>query len=1041
MRKSKKIQLLRFRWVWIIFTFFHGVSLGQSDQQIWFHSIPTTSGFSQSYNYYIFQDSEGFIWISSGEGLNRFDGQRVKLYQPDNLDSTALNGGMIYGNFFEDDNHDIWFSTNKAIHRYQRKTDDFSHFFLQSNPDSVKRDYHTFAFEDNQYLWLKASSGIYRYDTQNNRDSFILNTTLYYVKAGFNELNQMSKIFIYGGGEKDTGIEIINPQNGFQLEASTVLQNDKILEIFYENDSLVWLSSEQNGILAWNPIQDKIMRFEGLDEIDAREHKCSFVKLDTQHLLLFIEGKGIYKYNKEEDIIEFIDYQIINEKANSTIDFWTVYHDDNGTIWTSDRINGCHFSFLGKNKFLSIPKFPTLDKNNKYSLRIFLEDDDNVLWCATENGGVFKYDILQKKIIDHYCKATGLPSDTIWDIIKDKNGKIWIVTTKGVLFFNEKTNEFSKIPIEVQKEGDEDNYFTSAISLRKEGDILVTSLGNGIFKLVKERSKYKLKQIYNWNTNVDCESIFEDKKGNIIVTFLNQGISIFKYKKGKFTLTKELPIEAQITDLWEDEFSETLWIATTNGLLKTSIKDGYTVPQLVPLNYEDLGKSIRSVIGGSFNNIWLGMSNGLVRFHKDSTVVQKFSLADGTQSNEFNVGSNIKKKNGELWLGGNDGITIIPPFKIDSVKTIPKIKITNIKINDLAIEDLVCEKTQSSNISQIKHLSRPYEDNTISLEFVAMNYSDPTGNQLEYQLEKVDNKPVRLKKGDYGFARYPNLSPGTYSFRLRGANSDGVWGEQNEVLKITIRPPFYQTWWFYLISTLFLGIIGYAIYKYRINQIEEKAMLNTRIAENKMAALRAQMNPHFIYNSMQTVNGIISRKDNIGAVKYINKFSRLMRMILENSRKGKISLDKEIELLRAYMEIEKRRFNNPFTYSITVDEEIDTFDTEIPSMLTQPFIENAIKHGIFHKKEQGHIDLKFIRENGSFKCIIEDNGIGRAKSTELNNQTGRNHRSRGLEIVDDRLAIIRQSHPGNYKVKISDLFDLEHQPSGTRVEITLPFEV
>jgi LytS/YehU family sensor histidine kinase len=202
-------------------------------------------------------------------------------------------------------------------------------------------------------------------------------------------------------------------------------------------------------------------------------------------------------------------------------------------------------------------------------------------------------------------------------------------------------------------------------------------------------------------------------------------------------------------------------------------------------------------------------------------------------------------------------------------------------------------------------------------------------------------------------------------------------------------------------------------------------MLNTRIAENKMSALRAQMNPHFIFNSMQTVNGIISRKDMMGAVKYINQFSRLMRLILENSRGGNVSIEKEIEFLKSYMEIKKRRFKDPFSYNITVDDEVNTFDTEIPSMLTQPFVENAIKHGLFHKKGKGIISIKFLRENGSLKCIIEDDGVGRAKTLELNTQSGRTHQSRGLQIVDERLELIRQSHPGNYKVKITDLFDLE----------------
>ena len=198
------------------------------------------------------------------------------------------------------------------------------------------------------------------------------------------------------------------------------------------------------------------------------------------------------------------------------------------------------------------------------------------------------------------------------------------------------------------------------------------------------------------------------------------------------------------------------------------------------------------------------------------------------------------------------------------------------------------------------------------------------------------------------------------------------------------------------------------------------------------------MNPHFVFNSLQTVNGFIARQDLRGAMEYINQFARLMRVILENSREGQISLEREIELLELYMKIEARRFSNPFTFAITVGKEVDTYNMEIPSMLLQPFVENAIKHGLFHKKEAGHISIAFLRENGGLKCVVEDNGVGRVKSAELNAQQGRDHKSRGLEIVNERLAIISASHPGNYDVKTSDLLDRQHNPTGTRVEITLP---
>ena len=1020
----------------IILIFFYGLSFGQSPSTIWLHSIPSNIGYSQSSNYHVLKDSEGFVWISSEGGLNRFDGQKVKLYEPDNNDSTSLYEAMVYGKLFEDDKKNLWFSTPSVIHQYHREQDKFSYYFLKSSStdslkgdstDSLKNDYYTFAYEDQRYLWVQTTDGIYQYDTDTHTDKFIAKSVFYYVRKGKYK-NGLLQIFSFGGGDK--GVQIIETENGVINNDSIFFKKDHIQDIFYYDDTTIWLSSKEKGIIKWNPITDERKYFD-----DFKGLKCLINQLDENHLIIGVENEGIYLYQIKDEFFWKISTQFISETKSK--DFGKIYVDSNKDIWISDVMNGVYFGNFQKNKFKSIPKFPTQLENTQYSFSTIQEDDYGNIWLATENAGLFKYNSFNKKV-DNFIfdknNKNSLPSNLIWDILCDSKNRIWALTHDGAALYRNGKN-FSIYKTEDPKR----NFFTKIIQLKDEGDILLTSINGEIFKIEEGGGNPKLVSIFKLEEEGECYSLFQDSKNNIYV-FFDKGLFVFKYLNGKLLLIEELPFKGYANCYWEDQFNEVLWIGTSNGLMKISQKSTNKKVEFVNLENKLPSKSIKSLLSRNQNILWVGTSNGLAQLNIETQEVQSFSLADGVQSMEFHNNASLNRKNGELWFGGFDGITIVPTTKLDSIKIIPQLKITNIKINDQAGKDLKAKISETKNISEIQHLSRSFNDNTISLEFAALEYSDPSSNQLEYQLEGFDKKPVLLPKGEYGFARYPNLPAGTYNFKVRGANSDGIWSPRQELLKIKIRPPFYQTWWFYLICLILIVAASYAFYRYRVNLVREKARLNTRIAENKMAALRAQMNPHFIYNSMQTVNGIISRKDTIGAVKYINKFSRLMRLILENSRKGKISLDKEIELLTSYMEIEKRRFSNPFTYSITVDEEIDTFETEIPSMLTQPFVENSIKHGLFHKKEQGHIDLKFIRENGSFKCIIEDNGVGRAKSKELNSQTGRTHQSRGLEIVDDRLAIIRQSHPGNYKVKISDLFDLEHQPSGTRVEITLPFE-
>lgn len=1014
--------------------FFHLMLLGQTNPTLWFQSISPDIGFSQAYNYYIFHDSEGFVWISSMEGLNRFDGQRVKLYEAVKGDSTSLLGRNVHGDFFEDEKQNIWFSTTKAIHQYHRKTDHFSHYHLKSNPlDSLKKDYHTFAFEENKYLWVKSNDGIYRYDILNGTDKFVLRSPQFYLKTGSDKEGKICKLFTFGSKR---GLDVFNIQNG-ELKDSfpRKFSKDIIRDVLYENDSLIWLSTDRDGLVRWNAVTDE-------KEVigNFAKSKTRFAKLDANTLILAVENKGVFQYLIDDEILQPITTRFLGKEENSSQGFWKIYIDDFKNIWISDKINNVYFANFDKNKFTSIPKFKTQLNNSKYSFSKIIEEQNGNIWSATNNAGIIKFNEEEGQTKNYFHELSNpksIPSNIIYDLLLDHKNRIWAATSKGLVLY-QSPNKFISIADET---GITERDYTSIIELENSQDILVASAMDGIFKLEEKGNKKVLKNIFRPTQDETCDYLFEDGAGNIFVSYVEEGIGIFKYRKGQLLTPRKIELTADVNCFWEDKFSETLWLGTSMGLMNASTKEEYSNIEFVETKDQSFNENINSILAEDGSNfIWIGTDRGLVRFNKDSLTVQKFDIADGTQSKMFDVKAALKRKNDDLWFGGFDGITIVPSNKIDFVKTIPELKITNIKINDLSSNNLICEKTQATNVSEIKHLSREYQDNTISLEFTTLEFSHPHSNQLEYQLTGVDKNPVRLAKGEYGFARYPNLRPGEYFFKLRGANSDGVWGKFEEVLTITIRPPFTQTKEFYFLMILLVTGLLYVVYRYRIAQIKKTEMLNTRIAINKMSALRAQMNPHFIYNSMQTVNGIISRKDTMGAVKYINQFARLMRMILENSRGGSVSLEKEIEFLKSYMEIEKRRFQNPFSYNITVDDEVDTFDTEIPSMLTQPFVENAIKHGLFHKKEKGIITIKFLRENGSLKCIIEDDGVGRAKTLELNTQSGRTHQSRGLQIVDERLELIRQSHPGNYKVKITDLFDLEQNASGTRVEITLPFQ-
>ncbi len=235
-------------------------------------------------------------------------------------------------------------------------------------------------------------------------------------------------------------------------------------------------------------------------------------------------------------------------------------------------------------------------------------------------------------------------------------------------------------------------------------------------------------------------------------------------------------------------------------------------------------------------------------------------------------------------------------------------------------------------------------------------------------------------------------------------------------------------------------------YFIRLNQAIEKEHVKFQyerdLAELKMQALTAQMNPHFIFNSLNSIDYYIIKNDTKKASNYLNRFSRLMRLILKNSRSNYISLKDDVDALKLYLEIEALRFNHQFEYEININDQIDTDYIKIPPMLIQPYVENSIWHGLLHKRVQGKIVIEFDLDdqNGLIKCTIRDNGIGRKKSMEAKAKKGldKQRKSFGMNITKDKIEAINFLHDINTEVKITDLYDQQNEGIGTQVELSIP---
>ena len=295
--------------------------------------------------------------------------------------------------------------------------------------------------------------------------------------------------------------------------------------------------------------------------------------------------------------------------------------------------------------------------------------------------------------------------------------------------------------------------------------------------------------------------------------------------------------------------------------------------------------------------------------------------------------------------------------------------------------------------------------------------------------------------------RFPSLLPGKYAFEVKAINEDGV-GSTTKRVSFYIDAPFYRKWWFYLLVTAGLIVLVSLIFMIRIREIRkqnklllDKEQLEKKFSQSQLTALRSQMNPHFVFNALNSIQDYIVSSQKEEAGDYLGLFADLMRKYLNQSQQEEISLKEEIETLEMYLQLEKIRFEETLSYSLEVSPKLNLVKTKVPVMLTQPLIENAIKHGLLHKKEGRQLRISFGIKTEDLVVTVIDNGIGRKRSAEINRTIRKKgHEPFASSALQKRIELINKEWKSKIKVRYTDLSDGQ-QPTGTKVEVIIPLKL
>ena len=972
-----------------------------------FQNLTVSDGLSMGTITAVQKDANGFIWAATAEGLHRFDGKNFKVFKHIDGKKGSLSDSYIMSLYAKGD---ILYIGN-----HSGKVDLFninSHEVVTL--DLAKVD-ASFDYPISCLSWFKdelligtEGGGIWTYNPENE---VLAKHAVYFeispiitdieVQKDYFYLSSLTAIFRC----TQTSSELL-----FRTGEGSISCFD-----FLESDILFGGNS---GLFRWES-QTGIIHEEELPKRKRRVKHITDLKVNGKEQWVATQGGLVHRKAGQNQLYRhngIRPYSLVNDQINH------LYLDEEEILWIG-TLGGLSRYAPHLRKFGLLQYFDfegTSYNNNVYYIYY---SKDNYIWLGTLSSGLIKLNQAHE-IVDVFplVKDGDVETRAVRCLYEDSEGNFWVGTRdEGLFLFNEQERSFKHVP------GDEgfsiSNNIIRAIYEDSKKRLWIGTQ-NGLNRYDKESNHF-----YHFAaepasiTNNSIYQITEDpKSGQLILASFRGGLQFFNPRSKHFVSLKyhaEDSTSISNNNLMCLEWMsiDTLLIGTYGGgmnVLDLNTKIATHITERDGL----INNAVYGIIYEGNGNIWMSTNNGVVKYNLYRHRFTTFKPVHYLQNTEFNEGAFASSPDGEFYLGGVTGFNFFKPNEISFDTTFPQLKITDIRGE---YEQLTQEEIQLS-----------FLNSRLEIDFMALHYTNPKGVRYKYKLLGYDQIWVAASEGNT--AIYPRLSPGHYSFQVVAEDEFGKWVIDPILLKVHVKPPFWQMWWFIALVILGVGFSIYGLFKFRTRQIERSYKL--QLVDSELNALRSQMNPHFIFNSLNSIQYFILQKQPKEAYTYLSKFASLMRKILQNSRLKYISIEDEVEWLELYLEMERMRMDNTLEYHIDVSGVSDVAQSFIPTMLIQPYVENSIIHGLLPKEEDRKIHISFVKHEQHVDCVVEDNGIGRSASRIMNARRRKKHKSAGMALTETRLRILSEGK-GDFDVKIDDLYQ-EEVAKGTRVTIMIP---
>jgi two-component sensor histidine kinase len=953
-----------------------------------FHNYTLKDGLAGNNVYCATQDKEGFIWFGTETGLSRFDGSHFKNYTV----ADGLPDNEII-NIFTDRKGRIWLVPFKKSlsYIYKRK------IYNSANDSILKK--------------IKILGNCYAITEDNDHRIIIHDTKAIHI-VDINGGVETISVELFGKNAQFVNIYRTASGNIYVLTKRDVykLERNELVKIFTltEKNVVPFFTMAQVVTDSSVLLQNSIPLLSAAGTLNIAEHffNSTIVKIYGATIISGILEKVDNKlYTTSSTGINIINIDIDNlQNASITI--------------------------------------------NKPVNRLFIDAESNT-YLLTRNAGVYVKSNTEMKLklfSNNNIKDLGV------DYLNGNSKTLFVGATNNNPILVDKNNFNNTIYLSILKSsvasfGGSLSPISYLNEISGKGNIVANT--NGVFVTSKNE----------WKIGIDRISIkyIQEVEDKYLIGTVDKLVVVNKSDfKILDTIWNERTIAANFID-------NNYYIGTINGLYrlntnKVSIYLGDSIPI-----FQRRISSIKKSLDGT---MWVGTYDAGVVAYKNGKVIQVFNDGNGLTSN---ICRNLFINGNYLWVGTDKGLNKIdinkPPYKIlinytttdglasnmiNAIYTDSKMVyvgtpegltffdetkiVNNSKCNMRILGITVSDKEMQWDTSKI---ILDHNDNNIRFDFVGLSFKSAGDIMYSYRLVGLDANEWKTTRENY--LEYPSLPSGTYTLEIQATNKFGI---KSEIVKINfeIEKLLLEKPWFRLLLLLVsLGLINF-YFNRRINKIKararEKEAINNKLNEMEQMALRSQMNPHFIFNCLNSIQDYVINSDVQGANKFITNFSRLIRSTLDNSSKKTISIEDEIKYLTNYLTIEQYRFENKFAFNIYIDERINLYDNHIPPMLLQPYVENAIRHGINNKKGgAGFIQINILKQQNNLVCEIIDNGVGRKAAEALKGGNTIEYQSKGMELTAKRIQLLNKNTGEDIVIKIEDV---EFPNMGTKVTISVP---